>query len=201
MKAESYAALDDERLLGMVAQAHEPALGELYDRYHRLVFSMAYNVIGDYSEAEEITQDVYLRIWRRAGSFDPSRGKVISWITGITRNRTIDVMRRNRVRPEGYLASWTDGHDTSNEQHQVGLETQIEQVLKRERVQKVIESLPEEQRLSLALAFFYGYTHSEIAEIMKTPLGTVKTRIRLAMQKLRHHREVDVHFEHSVLKG
>lgn len=179
-----YKKLDDSTLLRMIAQAQENALGELYDRYSRLVFSMALNSTGDASLAEEITQDVYLRIWNKAETYDPQQGKVTTWIASITRYRAIDVLRRLSVRPEGNRTTWAEdeGFDLPDP---VDIEEEVEISQRKQYVRQAISALPADQRIALSLAFFQGYSHSEIAEILNEPLGTVKTRIRLAMQKLR----------------
>lgn len=179
-----YRKLDDEALLRLIARAQEPALGELYDRYNRLVYSLAVNAVGDSALAEEITQDVFMRIWEKAETYRPEQGKVFTWLTSIARNRSIDMIRRRTIRPEGNRASWAeegplDFPDPTDVEMQVHLSQQ------KNRVRAAVAGLPAEQRLVLAYAFFQGYSHSEIAALVNEPLGTVKTRIRLAMQKLR----------------
>jgi RNA polymerase sigma-70 factor, ECF subfamily len=179
-----YKKLDDSTLLRLIAQTQENALGELYDRYSRLVFSMALNSTGDASLAEEITQDVYLRIWNKAETYNPEQGKVTTWIASITRYRAIDVLRRLRVRPEGNRAVWAEeeGFDLPDT---VDIEEEVVTSQRKQQVRLAIGTLPADQRIALSLAFFQGYSHSEIADVLNEPLGTVKTRIRLAMQKLR----------------
>ena len=179
-----YKKFDDEGLIRLIAQTQPEALSELYERYKRLVFGMARNTVGDQSLAEEITQDVFLRIWSKAGTYQVGQGKVVSWIAGITRNRAIDVFRHQKTRPEGNSLSleelpFFDPPDSQN------VEWENETKLKGQRVQKALFSLPKEQREALALAYFRGLTHEEAAEVLGQPLGTVKTRIRLGMIKLR----------------
>ncbi|MGW8251742.1 MAG: sigma-70 family RNA polymerase sigma factor [Anaerolineales bacterium] len=179
-----YQKLDDATLLRFITRADEGALGELYDRYSRLVYSMALNSTGDAGLAEEITQDVYLRIWNKAATYQSSQGKVTTWIVSITRYRAIDMMRRLSVRPEGNRADWIEG-EAIEASDPMDIEEQVENAERQQRVRSAVSELPEEQRAALSLAFFQGYSHSEIAEILGEPLGTVKTRIRLGMQKLR----------------
>lgn len=181
---EDYPKLDDEALLRLITRADEGALGELYDRYGRLVYSMAMNTVGDPALAEEVTQDVYLRIWNKAATYQPAQGKVRTWIASIARYRAIDMVRRLNVRPEGNLASWAEG-EAFNTPDQTNVEEEVEVAQRKQQVRQALTRLPEEQRVALSLAFFQGYSHSEIAEILNEPLGTVKTRIRLGMQKLR----------------
>jgi len=179
-----YAELDDGALLRLINNGQESALSELYDRYSRLVYSMAYNSLGEQALAEEITQDVFLRVWQKADTYRPGQGKVITWMASITRYRTIDVIRRRKIRPEGNLAPWAEASDLE-QNNPINVESEVETHDLRWRVRQAINQLPDEQRLVLSYAYFQGYTHSQIAEIVNEPLGTVKTRIRLAMQKLR----------------
>jgi RNA polymerase sigma-70 factor (ECF subfamily) len=179
-----YKKFDDESLIRLIAQSQSEALGELYDRYNRLVFGLARNAVGDQALAEEITQDVFMRIWNKAGTYQAEQGKVVSWIAGITRNRAIDVFRHQKSLPEGTSLSleelpFFDPPDSLN------IEREVETRFRKQRVQQALFLLPKEQRDVLALAYFRGYTHEEAAAALGQPLGTVKTRIRLGMQKLR----------------
>jgi RNA polymerase sigma-70 factor, ECF subfamily len=187
-----FSALDDAALIRLIARASPEALSALYDRYGRLVFSLALNALGDQALAEEVTQDVFFRIWEKAGTYRSEEAKVSTWLTSITRHRAIDVIRQRSVRPGLDRSEWADTQlilvpDTAD-----GPETLTEQALQQELVQRAIALLPEEQRRVLALAYFQGLTHSEIAVLCNEPLGTVKTRIRLAMQKLRDILEDDL---------
>lgn len=179
-----YSQLADDELLRRIARADKDALGELYDRYGGLVFSVALKSISHPETAEEITQDVFLRVWKHAGSYRPQRGKVSTWIASITRNRAIDLIRSYQVRPESHSIGWEEVPDAKLP-NQDNLEQKVERLDRRGRVRSALDTLPEEQKNALAMAFFLGYTHREIAETLGLPLGTVKTRIRLAMQKLR----------------
>lgn len=179
-----YQKLDDGTLLQLIAQTHENALGELYDRYSRLVFSMALNAVGDAALAEEITQDVFLRIWNKAATYNPEQGKAITWIASITRYRAIDILRRMSIRPEGNHPAWA-GEEDFDLPDPVDIEEEAAISQRKRLVRWAVSTLPPEQQTALSLAFFQGYSHSEIAEMLNEPLGTVKTRIRLAMQKLR----------------
>lgn len=179
-----YSSLDDAKLMDLIARSHAGALGELYDRYGRLVFSLAANSVGDYRTAEEITQDVFVRVWERAGSYQVERAKVSTWLTSIARHRAIDQLRRRGARPEQYTVPWVETEPDSlaangNPQEAAQL------AMEREQVRSALAQLPEEQRQVLALAYFQGYTQQQIADTLDQPLGTVKTRVRLAMQKLR----------------
>jgi len=179
-----YASLDDQVLMALIAHAQADALSALYDRYGRLVFSLALRIVGDHAAAEEITQDVFLRVWEKAGTYRSEQGSVSTWLTSIARHRAIDVLRRQRSRPERQEVDWAlvspEALPSIN-----GPEVATEATFRRQQVQAALARLPDEQRQVLALAYFRGYTHRQIAEALDQPLGTVKTRIRLAMQKLR----------------
>ena len=180
----NYSALDDETLIQLIVHARAEALGELYDRYGRLVFSLALNSVGDAATAEEITQDVFLRVWQRARQYRAGRGKVSTWLTGITRHRAIDQLRRRGSRPEQHSVGWAE-ISAGTELAVNGPERAALLTIERERVRAAVGQLPHEQRHVLALAYFHGLSQSQIAEASNVPLGTVKTRIRLGMQKLR----------------
>ena len=181
----NYATLDDEALMRLIAHASTEALSVFYDRYSRLVYSLALNAVGDQATAEEITQDVFFRVWENAGTYRVEQAKVSTWLTSITRHRAIDVLRRRSSRPERSSIGWDDISLNALPVSADDPEDQVVLRLTGERVRAALASLPDEQRKALALAFFQGLTHSEIAEILGDPLGTVKTRIRSGMQKLR----------------
>ena len=107
-RSEDYIRYDDERLIRLIAQAHEEALAQLYDRYNRLVFSLALAIVNDRSTAEEITLDVFMRIWQKAGTYRADQAKVSTWLTHIARHHAIDVLRRRAVRPDQYALHWED---------------------------------------------------------------------------------------------
>ena len=179
-----YARHTDERLLSLIAQRQEQALAELYNRYNRLVFSLALAVVNDRATAEEITLDVFMRIWQKAATYRADQAKVSTWLTHIARNHAIDILRRRSVRLDQYAVHWEDAtfKQASSEPDP---QESVEATLRRERVQAAMAQLPPDQRQALLLAFFNGLSHSQIAEALKQPLGTIKTRLRLAMHKLR----------------
>lgn len=179
-----FTAFDDASLMRLVARENSDALGALYDRYGRYVFSVALNVIGSPESAEEIVQDVFTRVWEKAGTYDSAQAKVLTWLVSITRHRAIDELRRNHVRPEQNNVDWAEAIEIGDS-HEPGPEAATEALMQQKSVRDAIGKLPADQRRVLALAYFKGYSQSEIAEITGEPLGTVKTRIRLAMQKLR----------------
>ena len=175
---------DDASLVHMLALNQMDALSALYNRYGRLVYSVAFNTIGDQAIAEEIVQDVFTRVWEKANTYDSGKAKVSTWLISITRNRTIDEIRRGKTRPEKTSVSWADLSQRDNPQIP-GPEEKMEHSWQQSFLREAFETISPDQREALALAYFNGYSQSEIAELLGVPLGTIKTRIRLAMQKLR----------------
>jgi RNA polymerase sigma-70 factor (ECF subfamily) len=184
-----YAALADEKLLDQIARSEAEALAQLYDRYSRLVFSLGLAVVGDRQTAEEITLDVFVRVWQKAGTYRAEQARVSTWLTHITRNHAIDVLRRRSARPE------RDSVDLEAVAHRPAAagdgvaETDpaelAELSLRRQHVQAALARLPADQQQALALAYFRGYTQREIAEHLGQPLGTIKSRMRAALLRLR----------------
>ena len=183
---------EDSALLAAVARGQSAALGTLYDRYGRLVYSLAYHVTSDDGAAEEITQEVFLQVWHKAASYQADLGKVSTWLTSIARHRAIDSLRRRSSRPEGHRVDWEESEDGEEPElvDPLQVEAQVESSLENSSLRRAIAALPQEQRHTLALAYFNGLSHQEISDLTGEPLGTVKTRIRLAMTKLRQLLEV-----------
>lgn len=171
-------------MIRRVSSGDAEALAGLYDRYGRLAYGLALSVLGDGALAEEVTQEVFIRVWERAETYRPENGRVATWIASLARHRAIDVYRARRSRPEGNLVGFSveDALDLPNDHN---VESSVEKRAGRSRVRQALARLPAEQRQALAYAFFLGYSHGEIARALGQPLGTVKTRIRLAMRKLR----------------
>lgn len=163
------------------------ALESLYDRYSALVFSVSLRVLHDAHLAEDVTQEVFLRLWRQPASFDPERGRFISWLMSVTRNRALDelrrVSRRNRSEDADSDESPIAGVPSSDRLDDPVLGAELAE--QREAVRTAMTRLPPEQRRAIELAYFSGLTQVEIADVTGDPLGTVKTRIRLGMRKLR----------------
>lgn len=185
MKSHSdYSRYDDEKLISLITQLQEGALAHLYDRYNRLVFSLAFAIVNDRATAEEITLDVFMRVWQKAGTYRADQAKVSTWLTHIARNHAIDVLRRRAVRPDQFAVDWDDAFPTDQLSENDPQES-TELSLQRERIQAALAQLPQEQKQALELAYFNGYTQRQISDVLKQPLGTIKTRLRLALQKLR----------------
>jgi RNA polymerase sigma-70 factor (ECF subfamily) len=195
-----YARYDDERLIRLIAQQQEGALAQLYDRYNRLVFSLAFTVVDDRATAEEITLDVFMRVWQKADTYRADQAKVSTWLTHIARNHAIDILRRRSVRPDHFAVPLEDAPFRSEAPEQDPQEM-TELSLQRKRVHAALARLPDDQRQALLLAYFGGYTHSQIAETLKQPLGTIKTRLRLAMQKLREFLDEEQAVQHKSVEA
>ncbi len=179
----NYADLPDEALLTGIAQADRRALEALYDRYGRRVFALAARMLNDAQASEEVTQDVFLSVWRRISSYKPGKGKFTTWLFSIAHNRTIDELRR-RMRDRNRGNSDIDNHLNIAEDRP----QPADEVVARSEyamVRAALLALPAEQRNVVELSYFGGFTQVEIAESTGQPLGTVKTRMRLALKKLR----------------
>jgi RNA polymerase sigma-70 factor (ECF subfamily) len=160
-----------------IAAGDQSALAALYDTTNRLIYGMALRILGNPADAEEVTLDIYTQVWRNASNFDERRGSVVAWLTTMARSRSIDRLRSatNRSRREEPLADLdTPAVGPAPMQPGVGRE-----------VQAALKTLAPEQREAIELAYWYGYSHSELAARLGQPLGTVKTRIRMGMMKLR----------------
>ena len=181
--AEDRAA--DEGAVGRMARGDDTALADLYDRHARPVYSLALRILQDTGEAEDVVQEVFAQAWRQASRYDASRGAVAAWLLTIARSRAIDRLRARRSRPDQKTAGQRPGemHDVADPSTLADVQlVSAEQVA---RVRAALSGLPVLQRVALELAYYEGLTHAEIAERLEQPLGTVKTRIRLAMLKLR----------------
>jgi RNA polymerase sigma-70 factor (ECF subfamily) len=182
-----YAALRDDELMDRLAGRDLAAFEALYDRYGDLVYSVSLRVVGDTYVAEDVTQDVFVRVWRRPEQFDVRRGKFVTWLLSVTRNRSIDHRRSQarRMRHEA-LPSLDEEEDVLPSEDWRD-DPAAATVLSDEcaAVRAALDVLPAEQRLAIQLAYFGGLTQQEIANKLGQPLGTVKTRIRLGMQKMR----------------
>ena len=174
---------DDAARLADVAAGDAGALGVLYDRHIRAVYSIALRVLRDESEAEDVVQDVFAQVWRQSSRYDRTRGTVAAWLMTIARTRAIDRLRTRRARPDSSAAAL----DMSTEPVAPSIDPAVVIDAERDaqRVRLALDQLPLVQRLALELAYFEGLTQSEIAERLEEPLGTVKTRIRLGLLKLR----------------
>jgi RNA polymerase sigma-70 factor, ECF subfamily len=169
-------AQDDAALLAQVQRGDETAMASLFDRYSKIVYSVALRVLRDPASAEDVLQEVFMQIWRNPNSFIATRGSLGGWLAVVARNRSIDALRRKRPSETVEDMALASNYDLADEAERNSL---------MEKARGVIRQLPMEQRKTLEMAFFDGLTHSEIAEMTGDPLGTVKTRIRSALTSLR----------------
>ena len=190
-----YSALDDVDLIAHLSKlTHKDGneidllLGELYDRFARLVYSVAYHMVNEPNSAEEITQDVFVKAYEGAASYRPELSKVSSWIITITRRRAIDEIRRRKIRFELDGIEWTEENESAtlfDQLHEEDLEQEVDERLTRSEIRSAMKQLPSDQREALRLAYFGGFNQQEIADLLHEPVGTIKSRIRIAMQKMR----------------
>ena len=159
-------------------------LSDLYDRYKTLIFSIAFHVLGNREDAEEVTLDVFAKVWEKATAYTARKATVKTWLTTIARNRSIDLLRRRNTRFTGQNPTWTEAClDCMPALDDP--EASLELAAMHREVNDALARLPTNQRDALALAYFKGLSHRQIADTLQEPLGTVKTRIRSAMQTLR----------------
>ena len=189
-EAVSWQERSDQELMRGLRRRDPGAFEALYDRYARLIFSTAYRVLREAQGAEDVTQEVFLRLWRAPERYVEERGKLLGWLLSVTRNRAIDEVRARRRQPlpESLVANPEDGRSPINEapsEAAAAALATVDLTDQREWVRLALAELPEQQRQAIELAYYKGLTQAEIATMLHTPLGTIKTRIRLGMQKLR----------------
>jgi len=174
-------ATEDCEAVRRMVDGDAAGLTALYDRHGRLVYSLALRIVRDPGDAEDVTQDVFVQAWRQADRFDTERGSVAAWLLTVARARAIDLVRRRRVRPQPAVDPVvSEASDDSPRQ-----DVQLESKERARTIRAALDSLPLAQRLMIELAFFDGLTHTEIAEQLEVPLGTVKTRVRQGLARLR----------------
>jgi len=171
----------DIELMRRIAQADQAALSTLYQRYGAVIYSLALRVLQNTGLAEEVTQDVFLEVWNRPQIWDPGKGRLSSWMLTIARYTAIDRLRKDQRRPE---ATTTPLDDLAERLSIIG---QTDDALWQDgqMLRSLMQQLPSEQAEVIDLAFFQGLTHSELAQTLNLPLGTIKTRVRLGLRKLR----------------
>jgi RNA polymerase sigma-70 factor (ECF subfamily) len=180
-KGRQYLLYADEDLMSLVEGGDAAAFAVLYDRHSRAAYSLAYRMMGERQAAEDLAQDAFLKVWRSAGSYRADRGSVRTWILSIVHNRGIDQLRSlaSRRRTQEKVQAQAPRSQPSEAFSESWRNSQ------REQVRAAMSTLPPEQLKILELAYFSGYTHVEIAEILDLPLGTVKGRMRLGLKKIR----------------
>ena len=173
----------DEQLIAQVARGDTAAYEMLYDRYGSMVMGLALKITGDRSLAEEVVQETFWRVWRKADLFQTQRGAFTSWFFGITRNLSIDLLRRQKTQVQPVNETEQIIEQTADPSTDVPEAAWLRQ--KHQQMRTAIETLPNEQRTVIEMAYFRGMTRQEIAQATGEPLGTIHTRARLALQKLR----------------
>lgn len=182
--------LSDEVLIARVARGDSTALETLYDHYASTVLGISFKITGDHAAAEEVLQDTFWRVWQSATTYQSLRGSFTSWLFRIARNLAIDAYRRRSVRPQA-ITETGDANPILDEMAdpEMDVEEQTQSRLKAQQVRYALTSLPGEQRQVIEMAYFYGMTRQEIAEATGEALGTIHTRARLGLQKLRKELE------------
>ena len=183
VRSVTHEDLTDEQLLGLIVEQQREALETFYRRYAGPVYSLAMQMLRDSGAAEEVTQDVFFNVWRRAASYKPGRGKVTSWLFSIGHHRAIDELRR-RQRGKPPVDQDPETFDQPADAYSDPVSYTAVQ-FERARLEKALVTLRPEQREVVVLAYFKGLTHTEISKHLGHPLGTVKTRMRRALKRLR----------------
>ena len=173
------AHLSDEAVVALVARSQEAALAELYDRYGAAAYALARRIVRDPALAEDAVQEAFLAVWRSAGGFVPERASAASWIMTLVHRRAVDLVRREQRRRADPLPDDAPERTTG-----ASAADAVWLRLERERVQAALQQLPDQQRETLELAYYGGFTQSELAERLGRPLGTIKTRLELGLRKL-----------------
>ena len=179
--ANGTTAESDEALLAAIRDRDERAIASLYDRYGGIAFGLAYRILGERNAAEDVVQDAFMSVWRRAVSYETGRGSVRTWVLSIVHHRAIDRLRgvAGRARQDVALDNFERIIATDDPWRDVEVGVQ------REVLQSGLATLPREQREAIQMAYFEGYTQQEIATAMNVPVGTVKGRLRIGLQKMR----------------
>ena len=184
-RGRQYLMLADEELMLLVNNGEPKAFATLYDRHSRAAYCLAYRMMGEKQAAEDLAQEAFIKVWRRAGSYRAERASVRTWILSIVHNRGIDQLRSHasRRRTQEKIEASAASSQPSEAFAETWRNTQAEQV------REALSTLPKEQLKILELAYFSGYTHVQIAELLNVPLGTVKGRMRLGLKKIRAYFE------------
>lgn len=175
-------SLTDEMLLARVVTGDSDALEKLYDRHSQTVYSLILRIVSNQAIAEELLQETFWQIWKKSEQFSGG-GAAAAWIYRIARNKALDQLRRQKVRPQA-VDSDPEALEHLTSPAERGVEAQIERIWHRQHIRLALDQIPDEQRLCLELAYFEGMSQQQIAEYTRTPLGTIKTRVRIGLNKL-----------------
>ena len=185
-KEDQLETTDDVGLLRSIGEGDRYAFSCFYDQYSRLLFSIAFRILNDQKDSEDVLQEVFVQIWDKAGTYNPRLGKPISWAVTLTRNKAVDFIRAHQRRFK------LIEHASTEMEVRAGFATANESVHRPEHAELIssaVAELPADQRMAIEMAFFSGFTQNEISETLKEPLGTIKARIRRGMLKLRDRLE------------
>ena len=177
--ARSFAHLSDEAVVALVARSDQEALAELYDRFGRVAYGLALRMLRDEKLAEDAVQEGFLTAWRNADRFMPERAKASTWLLTLIHRRAVDLVRREERRRTEPLAERSERAATDSAEDDAWLR------FERERVQAALQQLPDQQREALELAYYGGFTQSELAERLGQPVGTIKSRMFVGLSRLR----------------
>jgi RNA polymerase sigma-70 factor (ECF subfamily) len=184
MRGSDIQRLADEDLMQLLPDGDQDAFEAIYDRHGRAAYSLAYRIAGDRDVAEDIAQEAFLSIWRSGARYDPARGSVRTWVLGVVHHRAIDALRRSSVHSRRRASA-----EGIEERHEAPERERTDaQVVRRDEareVQDVLRMLPENQLEVVRLAYFGGFTHTQIAQMLDEPVGTIKGRMRLGLEKMR----------------
>jgi RNA polymerase sigma-70 factor, ECF subfamily len=180
MSADERVAKEDRELIQRMASKDANALDSFYTRYNRLAFSLVFRIVGNKEDAEDVLIDVFWQVWQQSSRYDSSRGKPVAWLLTVARTRAIDRFRSSRQQPQTHNIDEQKDPPAAPAEPDPFVLTDT-----REAVREALQTLPEQQRISLEMAYFQGMSHTEIADALGQPLGTVKDRIRTGMMHLR----------------
>jgi len=185
--ASELLAAADIALIKRMTLGDESAVGPLYDRYGTVLYALAYRIVGVQADAEEVVAEAFAQVWREASRFEAGRGSAGAWLATIARSRALDLVRARsrRIRITDKAAQDDPNGSLGMSRGQPDPASQAETAERRRQVAAALETLAPPQRQAIELAYFEGLSHSEIAERLQEPLGTIKTRVRLGMQRLR----------------
>src|SRR5207237_257928 len=181
---DNFNELSDEALINAIAGGAVWAMEPLYQRYNRILYSLAYRTVADHQVAEDLLQDAFLSVWRRATSYSPKSGAVRSWLVSIVHHRTIDYLRAVRRHSTLKEATWEEVEQDERTAFP-DVWDEAWRSVQSAQVRAALMTIPTEQRMVIELAYFQGWTHSEIAKGCEIPLGTVKARMRLGLSRLK----------------
>jgi RNA polymerase sigma factor (sigma-70 family) len=177
--------ISDKEIIELILLKDSTALELLYDRYERAMYHFAYRMVHDPMMAEEVVQELFLRIWNSAEKFNPIQGKLTTWMFTLTRNIAIDLLRKKRSRtPEGMSSLSENNYSETLQDEKSNTQTEVESKLVNEEVREALKELNSDQKQVVEWIYFKGLTHQEVSSTYDIPLGTVKSRVRLALKNL-----------------